>query len=126
MPRQPRRDPFRSSSGTFGPAPRPGSSTGTLHPVIVRGLEQRAGCRAARDRGDLVAPPTARAAARGHRGLAKCREECPDATYCVPHSGLARQLVAGLGLSLAQAARHLGVSTAAISKILRKQEWGVS
>jgi REP element-mobilizing transposase RayT len=33
---------------------------------------------------------------------------------------LARELVAGLGLSLAQAARHLGVSTAAISKILRK------
>ncbi|MBI4840902.1 MAG: transposase [candidate division NC10 bacterium] len=35
---------------------------------------------------------------------------------------LARRLVAGLGLSLAQAARHLGVSTAAISKILRKTE----
>jgi len=35
---------------------------------------------------------------------------------------LARQLVAGLGLSLAQAARHLGVSTAAISKILRKTD----
>jgi REP element-mobilizing transposase RayT len=35
---------------------------------------------------------------------------------------LARHLVAGLGLSLAQAARHLGVSTAAISKILRKTE----
>jgi len=35
---------------------------------------------------------------------------------------LARELVAGLGLSLAQAARRLGVSTAAISKILRKQE----
>jgi putative transposase len=37
-------------------------------------------------------------------------------------AALARQLVGGLGLSLAQAARHLGVSTAAISKILRKQE----
>ena len=35
---------------------------------------------------------------------------------------LARELVAGLGLSLAQAARHLGVSTAAISKILRKRD----
>jgi predicted transcriptional regulator len=35
---------------------------------------------------------------------------------------LARQLVGQLGLSLAQAARHLGVATAAISKILRKQE----
>lgn len=33
---------------------------------------------------------------------------------------LARHLVAGLGLSLAQAARHLGVSTTAIFKILRK------
>jgi hypothetical protein len=33
---------------------------------------------------------------------------------------LAQRLVAGLGLSLAQAARQLGVSTAAISKILRK------
>ena len=41
-------------------------------------------------------------------------------------AGLARQLVAGLGLSLAQAARHLGVSTAAISKLLRKQERGGS
>jgi len=104
MPRQPRLDPFRSSSGTLGPALRPGASTGTLHPVIVRGLEQRAGCRAARDRGDLVAPPTARAAARGHRGLAKCRQEFPDATsripsvpHSVPHSvrilpGDARQL----------------------------------
>ena len=35
---------------------------------------------------------------------------------------LARHLVVRLGLSLAQAARHLGVSTAAISKILRKGE----
>ncbi len=33
---------------------------------------------------------------------------------------LAQHLVTRLGLSLAQAARHLGVSTAAISKILRK------
>lgn len=33
---------------------------------------------------------------------------------------LPRALVAGLGLSLAQMARHLGVSTPAISKILRK------
>jgi len=37
-------------------------------------------------------------------------------------AALARQLVVELGLSLAQAARHLGVATAAISKILRKQE----
>ena len=35
---------------------------------------------------------------------------------------LARHLVVRLGLSLAQAARHLGVSTAAISKILRKTD----
>lgn len=35
---------------------------------------------------------------------------------------VARELVTGLGLSLAQAARHLGVSTAAISKILRKRD----
>jgi hypothetical protein len=35
---------------------------------------------------------------------------------------LARELVGRLGLSLAQAAQHLGVSTAAISKILRKHE----
>jgi REP element-mobilizing transposase RayT len=35
---------------------------------------------------------------------------------------LAQELVVRLGLSLAQAARHLGVSTAAISKILRKHE----
>jgi REP element-mobilizing transposase RayT len=35
---------------------------------------------------------------------------------------LARTLVAGRGLSLAETARHLGVSTAAISKILRKAE----
>ena len=41
-------------------------------------------------------------------------------------AALARHLVGRLGLSLAQAARHLGVSTAAISKILRKQERGVS
>lgn len=37
-------------------------------------------------------------------------------------AALARELVARLGLSLAQAARHLGVSTAAISKILRKTD----
>ncbi len=35
-------------------------------------------------------------------------------------AALPRALVAGLGLSLAQMARHLGVSTPAISKILRK------
>jgi hypothetical protein len=40
MPRQPRLDAFRSSSGTFGPALRPGSSTGTLHPIMVRGIER--------------------------------------------------------------------------------------
>jgi plasmid maintenance system antidote protein VapI len=33
----------------------------------------------------------------------------------------ARESVATLGLSLAQAARHLGVPTAAMSKILRKR-----
>jgi predicted transcriptional regulator len=38
----------------------------------------------------------------------------------VVRGDLAQELVAGLGLSLAQAARHLGVSTPAISKILRK------
>jgi len=37
-------------------------------------------------------------------------------------AALARELVARLGLSLAQAARYLGVSTAAISKILRKTD----
>jgi transcriptional regulator with XRE-family HTH domain len=35
---------------------------------------------------------------------------------------LARELVVALGLSLAQAARQLGVSTAAISKILSKTD----
>jgi REP element-mobilizing transposase RayT len=40
----------------------------------------------------------------------------------VVRATLARELVAGRALSLAQAARHLGVSTAAISKILRKME----
>jgi hypothetical protein len=35
---------------------------------------------------------------------------------------LARHLITDLGLSLAQAARHLGVSTPAISKIIRKME----
>jgi REP element-mobilizing transposase RayT len=35
---------------------------------------------------------------------------------------IARELVVTLGLSLAQAARQLGVSTAAVSKILRKME----
>lgn len=37
-------------------------------------------------------------------------------------AALARHLVTRLGLSLAHAARHLGVSTAAISKILKKAE----
>ncbi len=37
-------------------------------------------------------------------------------------AALAREMVTGLGLSLAQTARHLGVSTAAISKILRKTD----
>jgi hypothetical protein len=64
MPRQPRLDPFRSSSGTLGPALRPGSSTGTLHHVIVRGLERRAIFRDEEDRADFVARLAARAAAR--------------------------------------------------------------
>lgn len=42
MPRQPRLDAFRSSSGTFGPALRPGSSTGALHHVMLRRIERRA------------------------------------------------------------------------------------
>jgi len=40
----------------------------------------------------------------------------------VVRATLARHLVVKLGLSLAQTARHLGVSTAAISKILRKTD----
>lgn len=43
-------------------------------------------------------------------------------TLSAVRADLARELVAGLGLSLAQAARHLGVSTTAISKILRKTD----
>jgi REP element-mobilizing transposase RayT len=43
-------------------------------------------------------------------------------TLSAVRAQLAQRLVAGLGLSLAEAARHLGVSTAAISKILRKRE----
>lgn len=35
---------------------------------------------------------------------------------------LARHLVTNLGLSLAETARHLGVSTSAISRIVRKSE----
>ena len=41
-PRPPRM-PFCSSSGTFGPALRPGSSTGVLDPVMLRGSEGRPG-----------------------------------------------------------------------------------
>jgi len=33
--------PFRTSSGTFGPALRPGLSAGTLHHVILRGMDER-------------------------------------------------------------------------------------
>jgi hypothetical protein len=35
-------DSFRASSGTFGPALRPGSSIGVLHHMMVRGIERRA------------------------------------------------------------------------------------
>lgn len=41
-------------------------------------------------------------------------------TLSAVRADLAQRLVAGLGLSLAQAARQLGVSTAAISKILQR------
>ena len=41
-------------------------------------------------------------------------------TLSAVRAELAQRLVAGLGLSLAQAARQLGVSTAAISKILQR------
>ncbi len=34
--------PSRSSSGPFGPALRPGSSTGVLHAVLLRGIDRRA------------------------------------------------------------------------------------
>ena len=40
MPRQARLDAFRPSSGIFDSALRPESSTGTLHHVMVRGLER--------------------------------------------------------------------------------------
>jgi len=33
--------PFRTSSGTFGPALRPGLSAGTLHHVILREMDER-------------------------------------------------------------------------------------
>ncbi len=32
--------PVRSSSGTFGPTLRPGSSTGVPHHVMLRGIER--------------------------------------------------------------------------------------
>ncbi len=47
--------PFRSSSGTFGSALRPESSTGVLHHVMVRGIERRAIIRTDADREDFVA-----------------------------------------------------------------------
>jgi len=73
MPRQSRLDAFRTSSGIFGPALRPGSSTGTLYHVMVRGLERRALFRDDQDRVDFVARLAARAAARWQRVLAECR-----------------------------------------------------
>jgi len=33
--------PFRTSSGTFGPALRPGLSAGMVHHVILRGMDER-------------------------------------------------------------------------------------
>jgi uncharacterized protein (UPF0548 family) len=71
MPRQPRLDAFRTSSGIFDPALRLGSSTGTLHHVIVRGLERRAIFRDDQDRADFVAPRAARAATRWQRVLSE-------------------------------------------------------
>ena len=47
-PRQPRLDAFRSSSGTFGPALRPGSTTGVLYHVMLRGIERRSARAAGR------------------------------------------------------------------------------
>jgi len=73
MPRQSRLDAFRTSSGIFGPALRPGSSTGTLHHVILLGLERRSLFRDDQDRVEFVARLAARAAARWQQVLAECR-----------------------------------------------------
>ena len=42
-------------------------------------------------------------------------------TVCRVRSHLAHELVEGYGTPLAEVARHVGVSTSAISKMLRKQ-----
>jgi len=79
MPRRARLDAFRSSTGTFGPALRPGPSVGMVHHVILRGMK----------RGQTVADGEDR------------------------ESFLAR-----LGLSLADAARLLGISTSESAKVV--------
>ena len=57
--------PFRTSSGTFSPALRPGLSAGTLQHVILRGLERGQIVADAQDREAFVARLGALAAATG-------------------------------------------------------------
>jgi len=54
MPHRPRLNAFRTSSGTFGSALRPESSTDTLQHVMVRGLECRRIFQDDADRADFV------------------------------------------------------------------------
>jgi REP-associated tyrosine transposase len=62
------------------------------------------------------------ACTRHHVDLAELQQGGRRGALSQVRAELARELVARLGASLATAARHLGVSTAAVSKILRKAE----
>jgi len=133
--------PFRTSSGTFGPALCPGLSAGTLHHVILRGMDERilgSGPFVAR----MLAAGDARQQtpqARGHRlrqaqalmrqrcrreqvGLEELRMGSRRRRIAAVRARLAVDLVTRLGLSLADAARQLGVSTSGTAKALARAE----
>ena len=65
--------PCPANRASMPSALRPGSSTGTLHHVILLGLERRSLFRDDQDRVEFVARLAARAAARWQQVLAECR-----------------------------------------------------
>jgi len=90
---------------------------GTLHHVILRGLERRPIVADDQDR-------EAQALMRRRRaplGLEELRMGSRRRIAAV-RSGLAVTLVTRLGLSLAEAARQLGVSTAGIAQAVARAE----
>ena len=109
---------------------------GTLHHVMIRGIEGKAIFRDNRDRKEFVTPPGNLSRERGALEGRIIKEMCEEGgigegelklggqarRVSRGRAKIARRLTREYGIQLAEIARDLGVCTSAIAKAVRKLE----